>query len=107
MIYADTINANGSFNAAAIMALAWAKARAERNAALCNSRGIRASEARVPCSLVNEFYAREAAKIAIPGYVGMVSNYLGRELRAVWRVAHELKAASVAAPIEQPHKIAA
>lgn len=101
--YADTLNADGSFNVAAIMAIANAKARTERAARRCDLAGIsfpRAHGQRLGDAA--EFYAREAAKLHIRRYVGDWSDLVARELRAVWQVARLMRASRPArpAPIE-------
>ena len=105
MTYANTLNADGTFNTAAIMALAWAKARRTQRSAVQSSRHL-CSAASVAFSQIERFYAREATKVRIPGYVGMVSNYFSAELRAVWAVARELKSTHVA-PVVSQYAVAA
>jgi hypothetical protein len=89
--YLNTLNADGSFNLSAIMRIALANARHERNALICQQAGVLPPPRMYgECA---EFFALEAAKVKIRRYVGEWSAFLARELRRVWEIARVMRAA--------------
>lgn len=93
--YRDLLNADGSINASVLMRIAHAKARTERNAALCDAAGIRFSQAfGQRLGDASAFYARTAATIQNKTTLEPFATSLGRELRSIWQMARSMQSAA-------------
>lgn len=89
--YNDCVNADGSFNRAAIMHIACCRARHQRNIAVVVDReGAPTQLSRGRLSSARDDYAARAAEIG-HHTVEPWSVFLGRELREVWDWAHIMR----------------